>query len=269
MFLKIELMQTLTLVIPVYNEARRVTRAFYSLEKYQAPKGIMLTHVVFVNDGSYDETLSVLKSWKSKKYTVKIISYAKNRGRGYAVRRGLRGITTDYAVYVDADMSIPLSNLVKFEKFMKAEYDVIFGSKKAPGAQAKPKRALIRQIIGYGHSFLAVPLLGIFAWDFQGGFKMFSRKFIDQVLPMANQERWGFDMESIFLGKKLGYKVSEVPVFWSYKDRETRVQILRDIRRAIFDMVKIRTRWELELKDKKTSFGVGTITPAKQPSFVN
>ena len=149
---------------------------------------------------------------------------------------------TDYVMYMDTDLSIPLSNLKKFAPFMRKNYDLLFGSKKKPGARQTIKRSLLRNIVGYGHSIIASIVLNVFTWDFQGGFKIFSRKFIEEAIPLTNINRWGFDMEVIFLAKKLGYSTIELPVIWGCKNG-SKVKLGRDIIKSLKDIVYIRNRW--------------------------
>lgn len=237
---------SLTVVIPVYNEGERLFRAFGALDVLRLPKGVVLKQVRFVNDGSTDNTLELLhnfkEAWNNRSdtlFTVEIRSYKTNRGRGYAVRTGLRGIQTDYAVFMDGDMSIPLSNLKRFLPYMRQGVAVLAGSKKMPGAVAKPQRTLIRQLVGYGHTVLATTLLGVFYWDFQGGFKIFSREFIRETLPYFMMDRWGFDMEILYAAKKWGYTTKELPVAWASIEAGSTVKLARDSYRAFKDMLII------------------------------
>jgi glycosyltransferase involved in cell wall biosynthesis len=240
--------KTLTIVIPVYNEGERIKQTLITLSQGFSYRGIKLETIIFANDGSNDNTLKLLKDFKPQlekklKVEVQIISYNKNKGRGYAVRCAALHSTTDYTLYADADLSIPLSNLETFTPYMEQNYDLIFGSKKKPGATAQIERDPIRKIVGYGHSLVASSVLGVFAWDFQGGFKIFSKKLIKEVFPRMSVDRWGFDMEVIFLAKKLGYKTIELPIVWGHVEVGTKVKLVRDIYRSLHEMVAIRYLW--------------------------
>ena len=140
-------------------------------------------------------------------------------------------------------MSIPISNLNKALPLIRENYDLIFGSKKKPGSQALIPRSFIRKIVGYSHSFIASLVLGVFAWDYQGGFKIFSKKLIREVFPQLTVDRWGFDMEVIFLAKKLGFTNFEIPVVWSHQELGSKVKLLRDIMRSVKEMISIRHNW--------------------------
>lgn len=241
-------MKTISLVIPIYNEGERIEKSIKTLKKGFCFDGLKLEKVVFVDDGSLDCVKEKIKSQipnlkQALKAKVEIINYRPNRGRGYAVLRGAMNCNSDYIAYADADFSIPLTNLKNFLPFMANDYDLLFGSKKKPGARQTIKRSTLRAIVGFGHSLIACMVLGVFAWDFQGGFKVFSKKFVTEVFPQLTLTRWGFDMEVVFLAKKLGYKTREIPVVWSHIENNSKVKLARDIYRALEDMVRIRLNW--------------------------
>jgi len=241
-------MITISLIIPTYNEDGRIKKTIETLKQGVYFYGQILKEIIFTDDGSTDETLGLIKKAKKSierknKTKVKIIFYEKNRGRGYAIRQAALLSKGDYVLYADADFSIPLENIKKFIPYMKKDYDVIIGSKKIKGVREIIKRSLIRKIVGYGHSFIAYLILGVFVWDFQGGFKLFSRQYVDKIFPYLQIDRWGFDMEVIFLAKKLNYKLKELPVRWGHVEDNSKVVLLRDIVRSLEEMIRIKTNW--------------------------
>ena len=241
-------MKTLTIVIPVFNEGERIKKTLKTLAKGFSFTGLKLNAIVFADDGSTDNTISLIKKYKGvitkkTKATVSIVGYSDNRGRGYAIRTSALVCNTDYVLYSDADLSIPLSNLEKGIPYMKKGTDLVFGSKKKPGAVATVNRGIVRNIVGYGHSVIASLILGTFAWDYQGGFKLFSKKLIKEVFPLLTVDRWGFDMEVIFLSKKLGYNTVEMPVIWGHIENGSKVKLIRDILRSLKEMIEIRFQW--------------------------
>lgn len=241
-------MKTLTLIIPTYNEANRIEKTLKALKRGFNFSDIKLKEIIFSDDGSTDNTVRKIKEYKKEiekktKAKVKILFSNTNRGRGYAVRKAALISNSDYVLYTDADFSIPLFNLEKAIPWIKKNYDLIFGSKKAPGAYELIKRSWRRRIVGYGHSLVANLIFGLWVWDYQGGFKIFSRRLINEVFPVLQQERWGFDMEIIFLAKRLGFKTQEIPVIWGHIENDSKVKLLQDIFRALKDMFQIRLEW--------------------------
>lgn len=252
-------MKTISLIIPIYNEGGRIYKLIDALKKGFSYRGLKLTQVIFSNDGSTDNTLNILK--KEKKLLeaalhakVHIVTYSKNKGRGYAIRYAGLIAKGDYVLYADADFSIPLSNIPRFIPYMNQGYDLLYGSKKIPGAFEYIKRSLLRRVVGYGHSVIASLVLGVFAWDYQGGFKLFSQKFVQEIFPLLTIDRWGFDMEVIFAAKKFGYKTIELPIHWGHIESDSKVKLIRDIYRSLTEMVAIRINW-FEKKNKFASFG--------------
>lgn len=241
-------MKTLSMVIPLYNEGGRIDKTIKILERGFDYNGLKLESLIFVDDGSTDSTVRKIVHnkeglAKALKCPVKLITYNPNKGRGHAIRFATLLSRSDYVLYADGDMSIPLSNLKTVLPVISKNYDLIFGSKKKPGANAVIPRSLIRKLVGYGHSLIASIVLGVIVWDFQGGFKIFSKKLIREVFPYLTVDRWGFDMEIIFLAKKLGYKNLEIPVTWSHQEKDTKVKLVRDILRSLSEMTSIRYNW--------------------------
>ena len=261
-------MKSLTIIIPLYNEGERIVRTLNILKKGVHLPGLLLDQIIFIDDGSTDRTVKKLIAAKNAlksalKTRVTIISYSPNRGRGYAIRFGGLISKSDYVLYIDGDLSIPLSNLKAFEKFISYKYDLIFGSKKKSGAKAVIPRSFLRKTVGYGHSFFASLVLGVFAWDYQGGFKLFSRRLIREIFPDLTIDRWGFDMEVIFLAKKLGYQSEEIPVVWSHFENGSKVKLLRDILRSVKEIFTIKYYW---LMGRYTQ-SVPSISPTKVSAY--
>jgi dolichyl-phosphate beta-glucosyltransferase len=231
--------KSLTIVIPVYNERDRIHLAIDALNAYEPPEDIEIEKVVFVDDGSTDGTLRVLRG-SEQKYPSEVVAYSPNRGRGYAVRAGMKEAETDYAMYLDADMSIPLENLQGFAPRMREGVDVLVGSKKMKETVCFQKRSVLRKVVGWGHSAIFSLVLGVRMRDFQGGFKVFSRRAVRNILSRARIERWGMDAEVIFLAVRKGYSMEEIPVRWGHVERGTKVSLARDISRALRELARIR-----------------------------
>lgn len=249
-------MITISLIIPTYNESDRIRKTIQTLKKGLSFSGIKFEEIIFSDDGSTDETVKLLKKAKKTiarktKAKIKILSYQKNKGRGFAIRAAAQKAIGNYILYTDADFSIPLENLKRFIPYMKKNYDIIIGSKKIKGAKEIVKRSFVRKLIGYCHSFIVYLILGVFFWDFQGGFKVFSRRFVNNIFPSLQIDRWGFDMEVIFLAKKLGYRIKELPVRWGHIENGSKVKLLRDIFRSLQEMFQIKTCWLEEKYQKK------------------
>lgn len=233
-------MKTLSIIIPVYNEAQRLDITFKALKKSLSFYGIKVLEVIFVNDGSTDKTLKLLKSRSSKLRTnTRIISYKQNRGKGYAVRKGMLAASADYALLVDADMSAELSELKKFKKYFEKNASVIIGTRKNSKAKITKSQPLIRQYLGKFYTLLSQIILNVWVSDFTCGFKAFDRQSRYEIFSRAQVDRWAYDSEILFLAKNLGYAIQEVSVSWKHEEG-TKVRVGSDGIQSFWDLLKVR-----------------------------
>lgn len=256
-------MKTLTVILPVYNEEKRLALAFEALKKFKALAGLLVEKFVFVNDGSKDKTLELLNNFQKKMNLAcgaktKVVSYKENRGRGFAVMQGVKESDSDYTMFLDSDMSIPLDNLKTFVRYMNLGDHLLIGSKKMRETVTLVKRGFIRELIGSVHSFILSNVLGIKLADFTGGFKVFSKAICEDVFPRLTQERWGLDPEIIYVANRLGYSIKELPIVWEHISKSSKVNLVRDILRAFKEMATIR------INDWKNIYNINP-----QPAMLN
>jgi dolichyl-phosphate beta-glucosyltransferase len=237
-------MNTLSIVIPVYNEEKRLQFAFKALEKGLNFDGIKVEEVIFVNDGSKDNTLQILKETKgvlekSANVAVAIISYRKNKGKGYAVRKGMLASKADYTLLMDVDMSTPLNQIKKFIPAMTEGKNVVIGTRKGKISMVGVHQPWHRELLGKGFTLFTQVLLNTYVSDFTCGFKAFSMKAKDAIFNDARINRWSYDAEILFLAKRAGYDIVEVPVKWN--DRSgSKVKLQFVIFETLFDLFRIR-----------------------------
>ena len=226
-------------VIPVYNEANRINRAFSALSSFRAPKGIKIEEIIFVNDGSTDNTLQLLRAFKTK-FHKHIITYKKNQGKGYAVRKGMLASRSEYTLLMDADISTPISQIEKFLPFMKAELDVIIGTRKNGHSTVTVHQPWIRENMGRVFTAISRSILSVKnITDFTCGFKMFRSEAKLAIFSRAKINRWGYDSEIIFLARKLGFYMVEKAVIWA-DQKNTRVNLFRDSINSFKELLEIR-----------------------------
>lgn len=228
----------LSIVIPVFNEERRLPKTFEALMKFAQEKAAQITEVVFVDDGSGDGTSKLVKEFKFE-FPVKLISYQRNRGKGHAVRKGMLDTSGDYALMLDADMSTSLAEIEKFMPFMELGVPVIVGTRKAGGAEVLKRQPFYRQKMGEAYTALANIITGAGVSDFTCGFKCFSRDAINKIFSAAKIDRWSYDAETFYLARLYGFAIQEVPVSWS-NDENTKVRLGRDVWQSFWDLLKIR-----------------------------
>jgi|SRR2546429_197541 len=227
----------LSLVIPMYNEVERVGRAVDALNSF-LPKQDFIHEVIFVDDGSRDDTVAKLHSLKPK-FNYLVVGYPNNHGKGHALRKGMQKATGKYVLFLDVDMSTPIEELRKFKPWMEDGYHVIIGTRKAHGANLVKRQAPLRQKMGEVFTILSNLAIGGGVTDFTCGFKCFSKEAAQKIWDAETIDRWGFDTEILFLAKKFGYSITELPVVWA-NDERTRVSLVKDAARSLTDLFKIR-----------------------------
>ena len=161
---------TLDIIIPVYNESQRLKLTFQALNSFATPRGLKISKVIFVNDGSTDATLEVLESAKIK-FPKKIITYTHNQGKGSAIKLGFLNATADYALFMDADMSTPLTELSKLLPYIKEKIPVVIGTRKNGHSTVTVHQPWVREHLGKVFTFLSQLILNTWVTDFTCGFK--------------------------------------------------------------------------------------------------
>lgn len=234
-------MPSLSLIIPGFNEALRINKALGTLLQYlnQLSQGAEL---IVVDDGSTDDTLAIAERTlaAAKNVSARVISYQPNRGKGYAVRTGLLAATGRIALFSDTDLSTPITETPKVVgPIERGECDLAFGS-----------RALDRRLIGVhqpwrreqgGRVFnLLVRLAtGLPFWDTQCGFKAFRMSVCRPVIEALTIDRFGFDVELLYVAYLAGLRLREIAVRWDH-DPATKVSVARDSFRMLGEVNRIR-----------------------------
>ena len=239
---KEKIIKSLTFVVPVYNEENRIVKTYPTIlkkaEKIEKRLGIKTT-VIFVNDGSTDKTQTLVEELIDKDTKVNLLSYKKNKGKGYALKQGFKAASGEYIVFMDADLSTPLTYLEKFIKQIENKNTILIGSRKTKGANVKKHQPWVREKLGQGFTLLSNIFLVWGISDFTCGFKMFPNKAGKKIFNKVTINRWGFDSEILFLAKKYGYKIKEIPVEWTNSE-ESKVNLKRDVLGSLKDIANIR-----------------------------
>ena len=210
----------LSIIIPAYNEAARLGNTLRAVVDYLL-QNVPDAEVIVVDDGSSDNTADLARQLFADAGNLRtsVISYKSNLGKGRAVRLGLLAARGDVALFSDADLSTPITEAPKLvEPIVSGQYDVTFGS-----------RALDRALIGVHQSWrreqggrmfnLAVRLAtGLPFWDTQCGFKAFRMSVCRPLVEAATVDRFGFDVELLYLTFRAGLNLKEVPVRWDHNE---------------------------------------------------
>ncbi len=225
-----------TLIIPAWNEERRMPASLARVVAYVRSQPSPI-EVVVVDDGSQDGTAAIVEGFARENDFVRLIRNP-HGGKGAAIKTGVSQGRGQYLVLSDTDLSVPIEEMVKFLPPALNGYDVAIASREAPGAE-RIDEPYYRHLMGRVYNLLvrvaAVP--GI--QDTQCGFKAFHRDVARQVFPLQTIEGWGFDVEVLFIARRLGYQIIEIPVRWYY-GRESKVRPVKDTLCMVRDLWQVR-----------------------------
>jgi len=195
--------------------------------------------VIVVDDGSQDGTPEVVSRVSREMGVVRLIRNPGNRGKGYAVRNGMLSAAGEYLLFSDADLSTPITELDRLIGPLKDGYDVAVGSRALKPEWVSPRQPPSRQLAGKMFNLFVRTLTALEFRDTQCGFKAFRRSAGRAIFTRQTIPGFGFDVEVLYVARKLGFKTVEVPVHWS-NDTRSKVSALRDGRRMFADLLRIR-----------------------------
>jgi dolichyl-phosphate beta-glucosyltransferase len=227
-----------SVVIPAYNEGTRLGATLEKVLGYIAHHGCD-AEVIVVNDGSQDNTADLVLSFAEKNPSLRLIENPGNRGKGYSVRNGMLSARGRVIVFSDADLSSPIEEVPKLLQALADGADIAIGSRWLRSELQTQRQPLHRQLFGRVFNLLLRITLGLQFHDTQCGFKAFRRRAVRTIFPLQRIERWGFDPEILFLARKFGFSVKEVPVAWGHSG-ETRIHPLVDGTRMFLEMLRVR-----------------------------
>jgi len=206
----------LSVVIPAFNEERRITKTLEIIYAYLGRQSFA-SEIVIVLDGPRDNTLAVVQKFAEGKATIRVIDRKVNKGKGYTVREGMLAAKGEIRLFADADNSTDISHFDAMIPLFKKEYGVVIcsrDSKDAQGAQQSVSQPFLKRLAGnMGNLFIQVVAVpGI--WDTQCGFKAFRADAAEEIFAVAEIDKWGFDIEALALARSFGYKIGIIPAHW-------------------------------------------------------
>ncbi|TSC84122.1 MAG: hypothetical protein G01um101417_278 [Parcubacteria group bacterium Gr01-1014_17] len=228
-----------SVIIPLYNEEQRLHKTFAAIEQFGFTHGVHPFEIVFVDDGSRDATVKLVRAFIANFLGARLVSHPKNLGKGAAVRTGMLAARGAWRLFADADMATDLSEFRKFIPFFSSGAPVIIGSRRIYGAEVLVHQSRLREIMGGVYTMLANFFTGASVSDFTCGFKCFRADAAHAIFSRSRIARWSYDAEILFLAHRLGFAIQEVPVLWR-NDGATRVRLWKDAPRAFFDLLLLR-----------------------------
>jgi dolichyl-phosphate beta-glucosyltransferase len=244
----------LSVIIPAYNEQDRLPQTIEATVKFFQTRYVDDFELLVVDDGSSDGTSDVVHQFESRyPNIVRLITYGANRGKGYAVRSGMLEGRGDWKLFCDADLATPVEEYDVIRAAMEiGQADIGIGSRPLKQSRLLVRQPLWRECLGRSFNKvvqLAVPGID----DTQCGFKLFSAKAAQEIFSRCRLDRYAFDVESLYIGRRLGFRIAEVPIRWSHKDG-SKVNMLRDGTRMLADLLLIyRMHHALEPESRPVS----------------
>jgi dolichyl-phosphate beta-glucosyltransferase len=229
----------LSVVIPAYNEDRRLPKAIEQISSYLSARPLR-AEILVVDDGSTDATAKLVEDYRGKYPGMRLIRNGRNRGKGYSVRHGMLEARGEIALFTDADLSTPIEEADKLLRALREDgYDGAIGSRALDRSLIQVHQSAFREQAGTFFNRLVRAIAGIGFSDTQCGFKAFRRERTRIIFEQQRIERFGFDPEILFLAKRHGLRVAEIPVRWSH-DPGTKVNVIEDGLRMFADLLVIR-----------------------------
>jgi dolichyl-phosphate beta-glucosyltransferase len=229
----------LSIIIPAYNEAKRILGTLETLQEYVAGNRWQ-AEVIVVNDGSSDETAEVVESYRSRWNVLQLIDNGGNRGKGFSVRNGALAAQGEIFLFTDADLSAPITEAPKLiDPIANGECDVAFGSRAVDRSLIGVHQSPFRETSGRIFNVFVQGLTGLPFKDTQCGFKAFRRSAARSLFERQTIMGFGFDPEILYIAKKRGLRLREIPVRWNHVEGTT-VRFLRDSCLMFVDLLWIR-----------------------------
>jgi glycosyltransferase involved in cell wall biosynthesis len=227
-----------SIVIPAFNESARILATLQSVVDCVRTRR-WAAEVIVVDDGSNDLTAEVVRKFASGAPEVRLVRNPQNRGKGYSVRTGMLEALGAVVMFTDADLSAPIEEAEGLFAAIGRGADIAIGSRWLELSRQTIRQPVYRQFFGRCFNAVTRGIMGLPFADTQCGFKAFTRAAAQTVFRLQTIDRWGFDPEILFIARKRGYRIAEVPVSWAH-DQRTRMSYLKDGARMLEDVAIVR-----------------------------
>ena len=228
----------LSVIIPAYNEEKRLPQTLREIDEY-LKKQSFESEIIVVSDGSTDRTVEVVRNLMGGIKNLRILDFKENMGKGFGVKEGMLKALGNFRLFTDADNSTTIEQVEKMWPYFEDGYDIVIGSRDVKGAILDPPQPLFRRLTGEAFKYFRKIIVGLWEIeDSQCGFKCFTKKASEDILPKCKINRFAFDPEILLIAQKLGYKIKEIPIYWK-NDLQSKVK-LKSMLKMLLDLFKIR-----------------------------
>ncbi len=231
----------LSIIIPAYNEEKMIGDTLVDVYQFLLKQKYSY-EILVVNDGSVDKTAEIVKTKKQVMDNLHLITNDVNQGKGYTVIRGAKNARGKFVLFMDADNATKIDDINKLLPWFEKGYEIVIGSRALKDSVIKVQQPLIRRILGKGGNFVIQSMILWGIKDTQCGFKCFTNEAAKAIFPKQRIQGWVFDMETLAIGKKFGYKIKEVGITWT-DIPNTKMSLVKVYARSLIDVLKVR--WNL------------------------
>ncbi|MBI4891358.1 MAG: glycosyltransferase family 2 protein [Acidobacteria bacterium] len=232
-------MQSITIVIPAYNEEKRLPATLQTVLGYLDGKSHTFAEVLVVDDGSRDGTAAIVEAQSALDSRVRLLKNPGNRGKGYAVRHGMQEARGEWVLFSDADLSAPIEELDKLEAAIEfGSADGAIGSRALDRKLVGKRQSVFREFSGRLFNLAMRLVTGLPYRDTQCGFKIFRRDVARALAAAQQSDGFGFDVEILYIAKKRRFRILEVPVRW-FNVEGTKVSLWNGLA-AFADPLRVR-----------------------------
>ncbi len=239
----------LSIVIPAYNEERRLPETLRRIRTYLEAKRVD-AEVVVVDDGSIDRTAAIVTETSAAWPTLRLVRNEKNTGKGYAVRHGVLEARGRRVLFTDADLSAPIEEADKLLAAL-GPYEIAIGSRALDRTLIEVHESRFREMAGIIFNKIVRAVTGVSFEDTQCGFKAFLREPTRIVFEQQRMSWFGFDPEILFLAKRHGLRAVEIPVRWAHNP-DTKIKVFSDSLRMLGELLQLRWNWLLGRYPRRT-----------------
>lgn len=233
-------MNSISIVIPAYNEQDRLAATLAVILSFLDREQWQFAEVVVVDDGSTDGTARLVEDISARSPVVRLVRNPGNRGKGYSVRHGVLEAKGDWILFTDADLSAPIEEMDKLiVTARERRAAVVVGSRALDRSLITVHQSGFRETAGRVFNLCVRLLTGLPFSDTQCGFKLFEAEAAREIFRRQRLERFGFDVEVLFIARRLGFISAETPVRWSHSEG-TKVRMLHDSLNMFLDLIRIR-----------------------------
>lgn len=226
----------LSVIIPAHNEETRLPGTLQQVFNFLAAQAYT-AEVLVVENASHDRTYQVAQEFARQNAMLKVVQ-CPQRGKGFAVRQGMLAARGEYRLMCDADLSMPISEIARFLPPVLNEVDIAIASREAAGA-VRYSEPYYRHLIGRVYNSLTRLLLLPGLQDTQCGYKCFGGAVVEQLFSRQRLGGWSFDVEILFIARRRGMRIVEVPISWTYTPG-SKVSVIKSAMRVVLDLLTIR-----------------------------